>query len=70
MTTGSLIALGGNLESPRNCKPSDFAAVGPTGPAGEAKGAGQLINQTLTQEGPQHTQDDGEHTPKSIDTKN
>jgi len=62
MNTG-LISLGGNLESPRNCKPSDFPAVGPSGPEGEAKGAGQLVNQTLTQEGPQHTQDEGEHTP-------
>jgi hypothetical protein len=63
MTTSSLISLGGNLESPRNSKPSDYPAVGPSGPEGEAKGAGQLVSLTTEQEGPQHAQDEGEHTP-------
>jgi hypothetical protein len=60
---GSLIALGGNLEQPRDSKPSDYPAVGPTGSAGEASGAGKLVTQTEAQEGPRHTQDSGENTP-------
>ncbi len=58
-----LIKLGGNLESPRNSKASDYPAVGPMGAAGEASGKGQLVKQTMNQEGPRHTQDGGENTP-------
>ena len=58
-----LIKLGGNLESPRQCKPSDFPAVGPSGPEGEAKGAGQLVQMSEAQESPRSTQDDGDQTP-------
>lgn len=60
---GGLISLGGNLEHPRDCKASDFPMVGPSGAAGEASGAGKLIVQTVNQEGPRHTQDDGSLTP-------
>jgi hypothetical protein len=60
---GGLIKLSGNLEDPRNAKASDFPAVGPLGPAGEASEQNQLIKQTQNQEGPRHTQDDGENTP-------
>lgn len=60
--SGGLIKLGGNLEDPRNAKASDFSAVGPMGAAGESSGAGQLVKQTLTQEGPRHTQDGGENS--------
>ena len=38
-----LIKLGGNLESPRDSKPSDYPAVGPSGSAGEASGEGKLV---------------------------
>jgi hypothetical protein len=55
-----LIKLGGNLENPRDCKPSDFPEIGPTGPAGSSSGDGQLVKQTFNQEGPRHSQDDGE----------
>lgn len=55
---GSLITLGGNLENPREAKPSDFPAVIP-GSAGEASGAGKLTVLTENQEGPRHTDDDG-----------
>src|SRR5580698_7276385 len=60
---GGLISLGGNLESPRNASGKDFPAVGPSGPAGMSSGANQLVKQTMEQEGPQHTQDSGVHTP-------
>ena len=60
-----LIKLGGNLESPRQCKPSDFPAVGPSGPEGEAKGAGQLVQMSEAQESPRSTQDDGDRTPSN-----
>ena len=60
---GGLIKLGGNLESPRDAKASDFSAVGPMGAAGESSGAGQLVKQTENQEGPRHSEDDGENTP-------
>ena len=60
-----LIKLGGNLESPRQCKPSDFPAVGPSGPEGEAKGAGQLVQMSEAQESPRSTQDDGDQTPSN-----
>ena len=63
MAVGTLTKLGGNLESPRDSKPSDYPAVGPMGAAGEASGAGQLVKQTMNQEGPRHTQDGGENTP-------
>jgi hypothetical protein len=62
MSIGKLIELGGNLDSPRNSKPSDYPAVGPTGPAGQAEGANKLIKQTSNQEGPMHTQDSGDQT--------
>jgi len=61
----TLITLGGNLEQPRLSKPSDYSSVGPSGPAGEAKGAGQLVKQTENQEGPRHVRDDGENTPSN-----
>jgi hypothetical protein len=60
---GGLISLGGNLESPRYAKATDFPAVGPSGSAGESSGAGQLVKQTESQEGPMHTQDSGDQTP-------
>ena len=63
MAVGTLITLGGNLDSPRDSKPSDYPAVGPSGSAGEASGAGQLVKQTMNQEGPRHTPDGGENTP-------
>ena len=62
MAADSLIKLGGNLENPRDCKASDFPAVGPSGAAGMSSGDNQLVKQTFNQEGPQHSQDDGEHT--------
>ena len=65
MAVGTLVKLGGNLESPRQCKPSDFPMVGPSGPEGEAKGAGQLVQMTEAQESPRSTQDDGDQTPSS-----
>ena len=60
-----LMKLGGNLESPRDSKPSDYPAVGPSGAAGEASGAGKLVDLTEAQEGPRHTEDDGENTPSN-----
>jgi hypothetical protein len=65
MAAGSLISLGGNLEQPRLSKPSDYPAVGPSGPEGSSSGAGKLVSQNLNQEGPQHSQDSGEHTGAS-----
>ena len=62
MAIGPLIKLGGNLEQPRDSKPSDYPAVG-TGSVVEASGSGKLIKQTETQEGTQHTQDSGSGTP-------
>lgn len=58
-----LIKLGGNLESPRDSKASDYPAVGPMGAAGEESGKGMLVKQTMNQEGPRHAQDSGENTP-------
>lgn len=58
-----LIKLGGNLSDPRNAKASDFPAVGPTGAAGMAEGAGKLVTQTQNQMGPRNTQDSGDNTP-------
>jgi hypothetical protein len=63
MAVGTLIKLGGNLEQPRDSKPSDYPAVGPQGPAGESSGAGKLMKLTQNQEGPMHTQDSGDQTP-------
>lgn len=64
MTVGSLISLGGNLEDPRNAKASDFGSGDyASGPAGSSSGAMQLVKQTTTQEGPMHTQDNGEGSP-------
>ncbi len=60
---GKLIALGGNLESPREAKSTDWPNVGASGPAGQESGRNQLIKLTETQEGPMHTQDDGDNTP-------
>ena len=60
---GSLVKLGGNLESPRESKPSDWPNVGASGSAGEASGAGKLISQTENQCGPRHTEDSGDNTP-------
>jgi hypothetical protein len=61
--SGGLIKLGGNLESPRDSKPSDYPAIGPSGAAGEASGQDQLVKLTVNQEGPCHTEDDGDNTP-------
>ena len=58
-----LVKLSGNLESPRQCKPSDFPGVGPTGAAGSASGAGQLVKMSEAQESPRSTQDSGDQTP-------
>lgn len=60
---GKLIALGGNLESPRESKGTDWPNVGASGPAGQESGRNKLISLTENQEGPQHTQDGGEGTP-------
>lgn len=60
---GALVKLGGNLEDPRNSKPTDWPNVGPSGSAGEESGAGKLVPQTEAQEGPRHTEDSGENTP-------
>ena len=60
---GSLVKLGGNLESPRDSKAQDWPNVGSSGSAGEASGAGKLISQTENQCGPRHTQDSGDNTP-------
>lgn len=60
---GGLISLPGNLESPRQAKPSDWSSVGPSGAAGESSGAMKLVKQTQNQEGPMHTQDSGDQTP-------
>jgi hypothetical protein len=43
MAVGTLIKLGGNLENPRDSKPSDYPAVGQSGPAGQAEGADKLV---------------------------
>jgi hypothetical protein len=59
---GGLIKMGGNLENPRDSKPSDWASVGPSGAAGSSSGAGKLVTQTLAQEGPRHTEDSGINT--------
>lgn len=58
-----LVKLSGNLESPRQCKPSDFPGVGPSGPEGSASGAGQLVKMSEAQESPRSTQDSGDQTP-------
>lgn len=64
MAVGTLIKLGGNLEQPRDSKPSDYPAVGPSGPTGEMEpGEGKLVKLSMNQEGPRHTQDSGENTP-------
>lgn len=63
MSVGSLISLGGNLENPRDSKPSDYPAVGPSGAEGSSSGAGTLVKQTTNQEGPRNTQDSGDQTP-------
>jgi len=60
---GKLIALGGNLESPRDSKATDWPNVGASGPAGQSSGAGQLVKQTENQCGPRHTEDSGDNTP-------
>lgn len=63
----TLIKLGGNLEDPRNAKPSDWPAVGPTGAAGMAMGQDKLIKQTMNQDGPRHTEDGGDGMPVPTD---
>ena len=63
MAIGDLIKLGGNLESPRQCKPSDFPMTGGSGPAGMASGAGKLVELSEEQESPRRVQDDGDQTP-------
>jgi hypothetical protein len=65
MAIGDLTKLGGNLESPRQCKPSDFPAVGPSGPEGSSSGAGQLVKMSEEQESPRSTQDGGDQTPSN-----
>lgn len=63
MAKDSLVSLGGNLSNPRDSKPSDYPAVGPSGAAGEKSGQDQLVKLTLNQEGPRHVADSGENTP-------
>ncbi len=63
MSVGTLVKLGGNLDTPRDSKPSDYPAVGPSGAYGEESGEGKLIKLTQNQEGPRHAQDSGENTP-------
>ena len=63
MAVGSLVKLGGNLENPRDSKPSDYPAVGPTGAEGASSGDGQLVKQTPNQWRPMGTQDSGDQTP-------
>lgn len=61
--SNDLIKLGGNLESPREAKATDWPNVGASGPAGQESGRNQLVKLTETQEGPMHTQDSGDNTP-------
>lgn len=61
--SNDLIKLGGNLESPRESKATDWPNVGASGPAGQASGANQLLKLTQNQEGPRHTEDNGPNTP-------
>jgi len=65
MAIGDLIKLGGNLESPRQCKPSDFPMTGGSGPAGMASGAGKLVELSDEQESPRRVQDDGDQMPSN-----
>lgn len=60
---GKLIALGGNLESPRESKPTDWPNVGASGPAGQESGRNKLISLTDEQESPRRAQDSGDQTP-------
>ena len=62
---GKLIALGGNLENPREAKATDWPSVGPSGPEGSSSGDGKLVTLTEAQEGPRHVRDDGENTPSN-----
>lgn len=43
MAIGNLTKLGGSLSNPGDSKPSDYPAVGPSGPAGQAEGAEKLV---------------------------
>ena len=61
--SNDLIKLGGNLESPRESKATDWPNVGASGPEGQASGSNQLIKQSENQCGPRHTQDSGDNTP-------
>ena len=64
MAVGTLVKLGGNLETPRDSKPSDYPAVGSTGPVGDKEpGEGSLVKLSPGQERPRHTQDSGDNTP-------
>ena len=63
MAIGDLVKLNGGLESPRQCKPSDFPAVGPTGAEGSSSGAGQLVKQTDAQMSPRRVGDSGDQKP-------
>ena len=63
----SLIKLSGNLENPRDCKATDFPAVGPSGAAGMSSGAGKLVPQNTNQDGPRHTEDGGPGMPVPSD---
>lgn len=63
----SLIKLGGNLEDPRNSKPSDYPAVGPMGAAGMAMGQDKLVPMTTNQWMPMHTEDGGPGMPVPTD---
>ena len=60
---GKIIALGGNLENPREAKATDWPSVGPSGPEGSSSGDGKLVTQTQNQEGPRHSADSGPNTP-------
>ena len=46
MAVGTLTKLGGNLDTPRDSKPSDYPGVGPSGAAGMSSGDGQLVKKS------------------------
>lgn len=62
-----LIKLGGNLESPRDAKATDWPNIGSTKPKDFTAGQDQLIKLTSEQEGPRHTEDGGDGQPVPTD---
>jgi hypothetical protein len=63
MAVGTLIKQSNTKVDSNLSKPSDYPAVGPTGPAGMSKGDNQLVKQTDTQQGPRGLEDSGDNTP-------